>query len=53
MDKIVSSKKIRRVTALILAAVTIISMFFALPVGAKTGDSTTITFDYCYGAMRS
>ena len=48
MDKIVSSKKFRRVTALILATVTILSMFFALPVGAKTGDSTTITFDYCH-----
>lgn len=48
MDKIVSSKKFKRVTALILAAVTILSMFFALPVSAKTGDSATITFDYCY-----
>lgn len=48
MDKIVSSKKFKRVTALILAAVTILSMFFALPVSAMTGDSATITFDYCY-----
>ena len=48
MDKIISSKKFKRVTALILAAVTILSMFFALPVSAKTGDSATITFDYCY-----
>ena len=48
MDKIVSRKNFRRVSALILAAVTILSMFFALPVGAKTGDKTTITFDYCY-----
>ena len=48
MDKIVSSKKFRRVTALILAAVTILSVFFTLPVSAKTGDKTTITFDYCY-----
>lgn len=48
MDKIVSSKKFKRVAALILAAVTILSMFFALPVSAKTGDSATITFDYCY-----
>jgi len=36
MDKIVSSKKFKRVAALILAAVTILSMFFALPVSAKT-----------------
>ncbi len=48
MDKIVSRKSFRRVSALILAAVTILSVFFALPVGAKTGDKTTITFDYCY-----
>lgn len=48
MDKIVSRKNFRRVSALILAAITILSMFFALPVGAKTGDKTTITFDYCY-----
>ena len=48
MDKIVSSKKFKRVAALILAAVTILSMFFALPVSAKTGDTATITFDYCY-----
>ncbi|MCQ4022857.1 SpaA isopeptide-forming pilin-related protein [Ruminococcus sp. zg-924] len=48
MDKIVSSKNFKRVTALILAAVTILSVFFALPVSAKTGDKTTITFDYCY-----
>lgn len=48
MDKMVLRKKFRRVTALILAAVTILSMFFALPVSAKTGDSATITFDYCY-----
>ena len=48
MDKIVSRKNIRRVSALILAAVTILSVFFALPVGAQTGDKTTITFDYCY-----
>lgn len=48
MDKIVSRKNFRRVSALILAAVTILSVFFALPVGAKTGDKTTITFDYCY-----
>lgn len=48
MDKMVLRKKFRRVTALILAAVTILSMFFALPVSAKTGDTATITFDYCY-----
>ena len=48
MDKIVSRKNFRRVSALILAAVTILSVFFALPVSAKTGDKTTITFDYCY-----
>ena len=48
MDKIVSSKKFKRVAALILAAVTILSMVFALPVSAKTGDTATITFDYCY-----
>ena len=48
MDKIVSSKKFKRVAALILAAVTILSVFFTLPVSAKTGDKTTITFDYCY-----
>ena len=48
MDKIVSSKKFKRVAALILAVVTILSMFFALPVSAKTGDTATITFDYCY-----
>lgn len=48
MDRIISSKNFKRVTALILAAVTILSVFFALPVSAKTGDKTTITFDYCY-----
>ena len=48
MDKMVLRKKFKRVAALILAAVTILSMFFALPVSAKTGDSATITFDYCY-----
>ena len=44
MDKIVSRKNFRRVSALILAAVTILSMFFALPVGAKTGDKTTMYY---------
>lgn len=48
MDKIVSRKNFNRVAALILAAVTILSVFFTLPVSAKTGDKTTITFDYCY-----
>lgn len=48
MDKIVSRKNFKRVAALILAAVTILSVFFTLPVSAKTGDKTTITFDYCY-----
>lgn len=48
MDKIVSSKNFKRLTALILAAVTILSVFFALPVSAKTGDKVTVTFDYCY-----
>lgn len=48
MDKIVSRKNFKRVAALILAAVMILSVFFTLPVSAKTGDKTTITFDYCY-----
>ncbi len=48
MDRIILSKNFKRVTALILAVVTILSVFFALPVSAKTGDKTTITFDYCY-----
>lgn len=43
-------KKTRRITAVVLAVLTVLGSFFAVTASAAT---VSITFDYCYGAMRS
>ena len=53
MNKLMSNKKFTRITALLLAVAVIFGTMFTFPVSAASGDKVTITFDYCYGAMRS
>lgn len=48
MNKLMSNKKLTRITALLLAVSVIFGTMFALPVSAASGDKVTITFDYCY-----
>ena len=48
MNKLMSNKKFTRITALLLAVSVIFGTMFALPVSAASGDTVTITFDYCY-----
>ncbi len=48
MNKLMSNKKLTRITALLLAVAVIFGTMFALPVSAASGDKVTITFDYCY-----
>lgn len=53
MKDILTKRKFTRLTALLLVVAVIFGTMFALPVSAASGDKVTITFDYCYGAMRS
>lgn len=53
MTNLIKNKKFTRITAILLVALTVFSTMFTLPVSAASGDKVTITFDYCYGAMRS
>lgn len=53
MKDILTKRKFTRLTAILLAVAVIFGTMFALPVSAASGDKVTITFDYCYGAMRS
>lgn len=46
--KSVSKFRLTRTGAFILAIVTLLLSVIVLPVSAKTGDTATITFDYCY-----
>ena len=48
MNKLMSNKKITRITALLLVVAVIFGTVFTLPVSAASGDKVTITFDYCY-----
>ena len=48
MNKSLSTTKLTRAGAIILAVITLLSTIFIIPASAKTGDSATITFDYCY-----
>ena len=48
MTKLIRNKKFTRITALLLAVSVIFGTMFALPVSAASGDTVTITFDYCY-----
>lgn len=48
MNKLMSNKKLTRITALLLAVAVIFGTMFTLPVSAASGDKVTITFDYCY-----
>ena len=48
MTKLIRNKKFTRITALLLVVAVIFGTMFALPVSAASGDTVTITFDYCY-----
>ena len=48
MNKSLSTTKLTRAGAIILAVITLLSTIFIIPASAKTGDSATITFDYAY-----
>lgn len=48
MTKLIRNKKFTRITALLLAVSVIFGTMFALHVSAASGDTVTITFDYCY-----
>ena len=48
MTKLIRNKKFTRITALLLVVAVIFGTMFSLPVSAASGDTVTITFDYCY-----
>lgn len=48
MTNLIKNKKLTRITALLLAVSVIFGTMFALHVSAASGDTVTITFDYCY-----
>lgn len=48
MNKSLSTTKLTRAGAIILAVITLLSTIFVIPASAKTGDPATITFDYAY-----
>ena len=48
MNKSLSTTKLTRAGAIILAVITLLSTIFIVPASAKTGDPATITFDYAY-----
>lgn len=48
MNKSLSTTKLTRAGAIILAVITLLSTIFIIPASAKTGDLATITFDYAY-----
>ncbi len=48
MNKSLSTTKLTRAGAIILAVITLLSTIFIIPASAKTGDPATITFDYAY-----
>ena len=47
MKNLITKTKLTRMTAVLLAVITVFSMVFALPVSAVS-DEVTIIFDYCY-----
>ena len=53
MTNLIKNKKFTRIMAIMLVIITLFCSAFTLPVSAASGDKATITFDYCYGAMRS
>ncbi|MEE0873165.1 MAG: SpaA isopeptide-forming pilin-related protein [Ruminococcus sp.] len=48
MNKSLSTTKLTRAGAIILAVITLLSTIIIIPASAKTGDPATITFDYAY-----
>ena len=48
MKNILAKRNFTRITALLLAVAVIFGTMFTLPVSAASGDTVTITFDYCY-----
>ena len=48
MNKSLSTTKLTRAGAIILAVITLLSTIFIIPASAKAGDPATITFDYAY-----
>ncbi len=49
MKNLITKTKLTRMTAVLLAVITVFSMMFALPVSAVS-DEVTIIFDYCYNS---
>ena len=42
------NKSIERISAVMLAFMTLLSSIFVVPANAATGDKVTISFNYCY-----
>lgn len=53
MTKVFNKRNAKRVTAILLAVVAVVSSIFIIPTASAAGKDVTVTFDYCYGAMRS
>lgn len=51
MKNILTKRKFKRITALLLAVAVIFGTMFTLPVSAASGDKATITFAYCYDSI--
>jgi hypothetical protein len=47
-----TNKNIKRIVSALLGVVVLCGTMFVMPVSAAS-KKATITFDYCYGAMRS
>lgn len=48
MTKVFNKRNAKRVTAILLAVVAVVSSIFIIPTASAAGKEVTVTFDYCY-----
>lgn len=55
MTKVLNKRNAKRITAILLAVVAVVSSIFIIPTASAAGKEVTVTFDYCYdtGAISS
>lgn len=48
MTKVFNKRNAKRVTAILLAVIAVVSSIFIIPTASAAGKEVTVTFDYCY-----
>ena len=48
MTKVFNKRNAKRITAILLAVVAVVSSIFIIPTASAAGKEVTVTFDYCY-----